>query len=462
MRESIFHEEMLRGKSIAVLGFGRSGRSVLRYLLSRGCVPTVYDTRGVPEHQKDIYRPNGVSFCDNFPDEFPESVLFRSPGVRQDLPCIRRAMAKGAILMGEVDLFLASTRACVIGVTGSDGKTTTSTLIAALLRAQGKRAVLVGNGGISPLPYLGTLTAADFAVVELSSFQLMTAPAPDVAVLTNLTPNHLNWHTDFEEYAMAKCRILRGCERFVTDIDCAHARTIAMRACVPVTCCTAQEVKGFTPKTGDVLARIEGDDLFFEDTRRRYDGVLRELRVLGAHNRKNLLLAYAAVRPWVGEEALLRVVREFEGVPHRIQRVGVVDGITFINSSIDTSPTRVRATLDALPASPIMLVGGRAKGIPLDPLCETIVARALRVHLFGETAEEIEKGINGRIPTSRHATLAQAFADALAQAGEGDTILLSPGCTAFDQFENFEKRGESFCRMVKELAEERRKNIGTS
>ena len=109
-----------------------------------------------------------------------------------------------------------------------------------------------------------------------------------------------------------------------------------------------------------------------------------------------------------------------------------------------------------------MLVGGRAKGIPLDPLCEAIVARALRVCLFGETAEEIEKGINGRVPTSRHATLAQAFAAAVAHAGEGDTILLSPGCTAFDQFENFEKRGESFCRMVKELAEERRKNIGTS
>lgn len=463
MRESVLKIEMLKKCRVAVLGFGRTGQSVTRFLLSRGCVPTVYDTKEIPEAQKRIYRPNGVSFCEYFPDEFPESILFRSPGIRPDHPAIRAAMAKGARLCGEVDLFLSHTHAAVIGVTGSDGKTTTATLVAALLRAEGHRVVLGGNNGEPLLPHLETLRAADFAVVELSSFQLMSAPAPDVAVLTNLTPNHLNWHTDFEEYAMAKCRILNGCTRLVTDVDDAGARAIAARAPVSVTACSACAQAPFAPRAGDALAWTEGQDLLFDDGDKTcYSDAFCEFRLLGAHNRKDLLLAFAAVRPFVSEAALRRVAREFEGVPHRMQYVDTVRGVRYINSSIDTSPTRVAATLAALPGNPILLCGGRGKGIPLDALCDTLAARARCVFLYGETAGEIEKGIKERIPTARCASLAQAFAQAQACACVGDTVLLSPGCTAFDQFENFEKRGELFCRLVKELAEERRKNIGTS
>jgi len=349
MRESAFSLKDLQNASVAVLGFGRAGRAVTDYLLSHGCVPTVYAAGGVPEAQKGNYPHNGVSFCDKFPEEFAEDVLFRSPGIRPDHAAIRRAVAKGATLTGEVDWFLSHTRARVIGVTGSDGKTTTANLITALLREAGHRAVLGGNNGDALLPHLDTLLAEDFAVVELSSFQLMTAPAPDVAVLTNLTPNHLNWHTDFWEYAAAKCRILAGCSRFVTDAECAHSRAVGARTRVPVAWCACAPPLPITPKAGDVFLHTAGDELVLSDGEKEVRmPAFAAYRLPGAHNRKDLLLAYGAVYPFVDTGALVRVAQTFRGVAHRMQTVGCVSGVTYIDSSIDTSPTRTAATLAAL------------------------------------------------------------------------------------------------------------------
>ncbi len=454
MRSSVLSEGVLNRYPVAVLGFGRAGRAVCDYLLSRGCHPTVYEAGAINERVKSNYAANAVSFAGDFPEEFPQSILFRSPGLRPDHPAILRSLAKGAYLTGEVDWFLSHTKATVIGVTGSDGKTTTTHMIEALLRAAGKRVICGGNNGLPLLTRMHRLGFGDFAVVEMSSFQLMTAPAPDVAVITNLTPNHLNWHQSYAEYLAAKCRIFYGAKRLVLSADCLTSFRIGRCAPVPVTWHTIREKMPFTPETGGVFLTATGNNI-------RLHGevdvcvipAFRDFALPGVHNRQNLLAAYAAAYPFVDERAALTVSREFQGVPHRLQRIGCVNGVTYINSSIDTSPTRTAAALSAMQASPIVIAGGRTKGIPLDALGDALAARAKAVFLYGEAAGEIAGALRGRVYAEQFTVFADAFAAASRYARAGDTVLLSPGCTAYDQFANFEERGERFAELVRALAE---------
>ena len=457
MPSSILSIPQLLSTSVAVLGFGRAGRYVVDFLLSRGCAPTVYTETVQQSENRATYEACGVRFCAPFPDCFCESVLVRSPGIRPDIAPIRRALAMGAHLTGECDLFLANTAATVIGVTGSDGKTTTANMIAELLRAMGHAVLLGGNNGAPLLFGLDTLGERDFAVVELSSFQLMSAPAPDVAVITNLVPNHLNWHLDFEEYATAKCRIVQGASRLVTNADLAITRGIGARATIPVTWFGT----GVEPDGEYVLAR--GEELLIK-TRFRHEtvSVFRDFRLLGAHNKANFATAVAAVEPFVDADTICRVAKEFKGVSHRMQSVATVDGVEFINSSIDTSPSRTVAALSALGTGLHVIVGGRGKGVSLAPLCEALVSHARAVYAYGELAKEIEVGISARVPCARYDRFADAFFASAKNAVKGERVLLSPGGTAFDQFRDFEERGEVFCRLVKLWEKERKYGSGTS
>ena len=445
--------------AVAVLGFGRSGRSVTELLLGLGITPRVYTQHPLDKSVTDAYEGRGVTFCFGFPDAFAEGILMRSPGIRPDIAPIRRALANGAELSGEVDLFLANTKARVIGVTGSDGKTTTATLIAALLRAAGKRVVLGGNNGSPLLPHLGALGVGDYAVVELSSFQLMTAPAPRVAVLTNLTPNHLNWHTDFLEYAAAKCRIFHGAERLVTFADDPICAEIATRAILPVTLFSAKNELPPPQRSGDGCVFVKNGALVMlgAEGERTLD-VLCDFSLPGVHNLQNLAAAVGAACDIVSEEHVRYALKGFAGVPHRLQTVGVVRGVRYIDSSIDTSPTRVAAALAALGEKPLVIAGGRGKGIDLAPLADTLAAGARAVFLYGETAAEIAKGLGTRVPHLMFELFADAFLAAADAAVPGESVLLSPGCTAFDQFRDFEHRAEVFCHLVKGLE---RKNSGT-
>lgn len=450
MRSNLTVRE-LKNAAVAVLGFGRSGRNVTEYLLSLGITPTVYTGNPVAEDIQQRYTANGVRFTAPWPEVLAEDILMRSPGIRPDLPAIRRACARGAHLSGECDLFLDLCPSTVIGVTGSDGKTTTANMVAALLRAAGHRVLLGGNNGGALLPHLHSLTTADFAVVELSSFQLMTVPAPDIAVLTNLTPNHLNWHADYEEYAAAKCRIYQGATHLVTNAACAATAEIGCRAALPVTWfCNAPKMP-FTPKTGQDFLLSDGVMIRWPHTGCALPA-FADFPLHGAHNRENFLAAVAAAAPFLDEAAILAAARDFRGVPHRLQTVATIDGVTFINSSIDTSPTRTAAALSALDAPPIVIAGGKGKGISLAPLADALAARAKAVFLYGETACEIEFFLQNRIPLGRFFAFRDAFFAAARAARAGDTVLLSPGCTAFDQFRDFEERGEVFCRLVGALA----------
>ena len=454
MRESVLSESMLCHYPIAVLGFGRAGRAVCDYLLSVNSAPTVYDEGAIDEDAKRRYVANGVSFAGGFPREFTESVLFRSPGIRPDHPSILRSLARGAYLTGEADWFLSHTAATVIGVTGSDGKTTTTHLIEAILRAQGKRVCCGGNNGAPLLSHLHTLGAADFAVVELSSFQLMSAPAPDVAVITNLTPNHLNWHVSYEEYLAAKCRILRGAKRAVLCADCPESVLIGKRAPVPVTWHTQRGELPFAPETDAVFLTASQECAVLRDgSGSSCWSVFRDFSLPGAHNRQNLMAALAATYPFVTREACCEAARDFRGVAHRLQHVGTVHGVRYINSSIETSPTRTAAALGALELPSIVIAGGRTKGIPLDVLADVLSLRAKAVFLYGEAAEQLTALLGDRVYFERFVSFADAFAAASRYARAGDAVLLSPGCTAYDQFANFEERGKCFTRLVQALAE---------
>ncbi len=454
MRTSVLSEDVLRRYPVAVLGFGRAGRMVCDYLLFVGCRPTVYETGEICEKAKSLYAANGVSFVREFPNEFYQSILFRSPGIRPDHPAIVRSQARGAYLTGEVDWFLSHTKATVIGVTGSDGKTTTVHMIEALLRAAGKRVICGGNNGLPLLKRMHLLGRGDFAVVEMSSFQLATAPAPDVAVITNLSPNHLNWHKDYFEYLATKCRIFHGASRLVLSADCPASVMIGCRAPLPITWHTVREEMPFTPETGGVFLTAAGENIYLNSEPSVCAiPAFRDFALPGVHNRQNMLAAYAAAYPFADERAVLTVSREFRGVPHRLQRIDCVDGVTYINSSIDTSPTRTAAALSALEAAPIVIAGGRTKGIPLNALGDALAAHAKAVFLYGEAASEIFGALGGRVYAEQFISFADAFAAASRYARAGDTVLLSPGCTAYDQFENFEKRGECFAELVKGLSE---------
>ena len=289
-------------------------------------------------------------------------------------------------------------------------------------------------------------------MVELSSFQLMSAPAPDIAVITNLTPNHLNWHQNYEEYLAAKCRIWQGATRLVLSADDAQSATLGKRVPVPVTWHTLQPNLPFTPETGEIFFTAEGQNLLVHGDTVSTLPVFRDLALPGAHNRQNLMAACAAVWGIAHGCDLIAAARDLRGVKHRLEHIADVNGVRYIDSSIDTSPTRVAAALSALEGAPILLAGGRTKGIPLSALGDTLALRAKAVFLYGEAADEIETAVKGRVYTEKYDLFADAFAAASRYARAGDTLVLSPGCTAYDQFENFEKRGECFAELVRALA----------
>ena len=426
------------GLPVGILGFGRSGRAATDFLLDRGAVLTVYDGREPNEALRASYERRGVRFAVGaFPWRFPERLLVRSPVIRPDHPAIVASLAAGAVLTGETELFFEHCRAHIIGVTGSDGKTTTANLIALLLRGAGHTVYLGGNNGTPLLPKAEQMKATDFAVLELSSFQLMTlARSPEVAVITNISPNHLDWHCDMAEYVDAKCRIFAcGAKRLVLG---ASLRGRCANESVPTSVFAA---------TKDAFTVTDGEQV------RRYP-IPSTFALAGQHNRENLAAAYAAVQNEVPFQTVAAALKGFRGVPHRLQYVDTVAGVRYYNSSIDTSPSRTAAALTALDGKPIVLAGGKGKGVSFAPLKEAFGKGARAAVLYGDAAREIEAAVEGAVPTHRFDDFRAAFYAAAHMARAGDTVLLSPACTAFDQFRDFEQRGEVFCALVRELREQ--------
>ena len=462
----------LREAQCAVVGLGISNLPLIDHLLSCGARVTAYDKKKRTElgGVADELEKKGVRLVlgEGYLDGLDGDVIFRSPGLRPDLPAFCAAVARGAVLTSEMELFLELTPATVIGITGSDGKTTTTTLTGKILEAACRkrrygRVYVGGNIGRPLLPHVGEMTKDDFCVVELSSFQLQTMTrSPVRAAVTNLSPNHLNWHTDMDEYVQAKTNIYCHApnRHLVTNAENEITRELAQAYGGQVTYFSSQrglhELSALM-RTGDTAIYL-ADGMITRFDGRCEQGLLRveDILIPGMHNVENYMTAIGLTAPWMDADALFEIAKGFGGVEHRLERVRTVGGVTYYNSSIDSSPSRTAAALSALCQRPIVICGGCDKGIPFGPLANTLCERAKAVVLTGATANAIKEALdacervqNGELPIYMEPQFEAAVRRARDVARDGDTVLLSPACTSFDAFKNFEERGETFKRIVR-------------
>lgn len=457
-------------KSVAVVGLGVSNLPLVRFLSERGYHVTVRDQKSreafsglLPELAR-----LGVKtiFGEDYLTNLDEDVIFRSPGIRPDIPPFLKAIKSGSVLTSEMELFLELTPAKVLAITGSDGKTTSTTIAGKLLEAELKksgsgRVFVGGNIGSPLLPFVEKMNENDFAVLELSSFQLQTMTRSALrAAITNLSPNHLNWHRDMGEYIAAKTNIYRHapCERVVLNLENDGTKELGLQASLPVTWFSSkkQSYGEFLLRPGDkaVYAR-EGKILLFDGTNETELLKISRIRLPGIHNLENYMTAIALTDGLVSKEAIEMVASEFGGVRHRLEEVRRLRGVTYYNSSIDSSPSRTAAALSALATPPIVICGGYDKHIPFAPLAKALLERAKAVILTGDTAKKIAFSIEEESKTSQKSLpvffkkdFKAAIELARDLAEDGDVVLLSPACASFDAFQNFEERGDTFCAIV--------------
>ena len=452
--------DSIRDKRIAVLGIGVSNTPLIELLLQNGCDVTACDRRSFAElgETGERLRTLGAKFQlgEDYLEALDQDVIFRTPGLMPFDPHLEAAKARGSVLTSEMELFFALCPCRILAVTGSDGKTTTTTIISELLKAAGYTVHLGGNIGHPLLCEVPEIAPDDLAVLELSSFQLHSMRCrTNVAVITNLSPNHLDKHKDYQDYIDAKRAIYAGQTADDTLILCAddgHSAYYASSA--PGRVATFANGHG-----GEHGCYRVGDEIFWQAGGER-ERIMRrsEIKLPGEHNVLNYLAAFEAVRGLVPAEICRQVAMDFGGVEHRLELVRVKDGVKYINDSIGSSPSRTIAGLRAMTDKPIVLCGGYDKHIPFDPLGDALCRLAKRVFLTGDTALKIKDAIvnSPEFPGSGltfelHEDFAENVLAAASVAEEGDVVLFSPACASFDHFRNFAERGEAFKRIVNAL-----------
>ena len=400
------------------------------------------------------YAARGVRFVcgEGYLEDIREEILFKAPGIRYDLTPLLQAVNNGAILTSEMELFFELCPCRIIGVTGSDGKTTSTTLIYRCLAAEyGADKVFVGgNIGKPLLPELDKMDETCFAVVELSSFQLHTMHhSPDISLITNLSPNHLDYHTGMDEYVSAKTNIYRYAKPgSVVVLNGQNAVTATLGSDAP----DGVTVRRFL--CGEAIVRDGW--ICYED-----QPILKTSDILIPewHNVENYCGIICALHGLVSAETFVSVAKSFGGVEHRIELVRVKDGVSYYNSSIDSSPTRTIAALSAFEQKVIVILGGYDKQIPFEPLAKPLCEKAKTVVLTGATAPKIKEALlsspayRGGAPHILEEPIFQQAVLAASRAAEkGDIVLLSPACASFDAFPNFEVRGNTFKEIVHALS----------
>lgn len=439
----------LKGKSVAVLGLGVSNRPLVRLLLEYGA--EVFGGDRTPREKLDdevleLEKLGCKLFLgDNFYEGMSAQVAFRTPGMHPDSEAVRHLREGGATITSEMAAFFRVCPCKIIAVTGSDGKTTTTTLIAEMLKAAGKKVWLGGNIGTPLLPVTRKMKQDDFAVVELSSFQLMDMnQSPSRAVVTNLAPNHLDVHKDMDEYVNAKKNIFRyqnTNDLLVLNAD--NALTAELHG---------NGVTHHFSRQKDAYVHLENGIIY-----RGGEPVLKRADILlpGDHNVENYMAAIAAVEGLVSDEHIRQVARNFGGVEHRIELVRIKDGVRFYNDSIASSPSRTIAGLRSFPEKVRLIAGGYDKHIPYDVLGPEICAHVKKLYLCGATAAKIRQAVE-QCPGEKPEILDcgdfdAAVLTAAREAVEGDVVLMSPASASFDRFKNFMVRGDHFKKLVKEL-----------
>ena len=444
----------LKGKKIAVMGLGVSNRPLVKLLLTFGCDVLGCDRTPREKLDEEVLELEKLGcklrLGDNYLDDITADIVFRTPGMHPGNSTLVSLAEKGTVITSEMEVFFELCPCKIIAVTGSDGKTTTTSLIAELLKAAGKTVWVGGNIGTPLLPVCNQISDTDFAVVELSSFQLMDMHrSPHVAVVTNLAPNHLDMHKDMDEYVDAKRNIFR----FQSSAD-----TLVLNADNAITASFVGNGKtrwfSRQGKTGNGIC-MEGDFLC-----RDGEEVLdkKDILIPGEHNVENYMAAILAVEGMVDDETIRTVAKNFGGVEHRIELVRVKDGVRFYNDSIASSPSRTIAGLHSFTEKVLLIAGGYDKHIPFGKLGSEVCERVKAVYLNGATADKIREAIEvapqyqpGHPKLIDCADFTDAVMKSATDAKSGDIVLMSPACAAFDQFKNFEVRGKYFKKLVMEL-----------
>ena len=449
--------ESLRHKTVAVIGIGVSNTPLLELLLAEGIRVTACDKRSREQMGEQAEHLEQLG-CElhlgaDYLKDLDADVIFRTPGLRPDVPEIAACVDRGAVLTSEMEVFFEVCPCTIIAVTGSDGKTTTTTIIAELLKAAGKRVWVGGNIGHPLLCEADGMLATDYAVLELSSFQLMTMKhSPHIAVVTNLAPNHLDVHRDMAEYVAAKENIFRhqsGEDVAVfnadNDITAEQSRRAPGRA--RLFSRQGEVADGVFLRGEDIVCRSGGHERVVMTT--------GDIKIPGVHNVENYMAAIAAVDGLVPDEVIRDFAREFGGVEHRIELVRTYRGVRYYNDSIASSPSRTIAGLRSFHEKVILIAGGYDKHIPFDVLGPEIVEHVKLLVLCGATADKIRAAVEnapGYEPGKPEILDVTPFTAAVEAARDraqpGDVVTLSPACAAFDQFKNFAERGKFFKSIV--------------
>ncbi len=454
----------LKQKRVAFIGTGVSHNDLIALFRKKEIPVTICDRKTAEQmgESYENFKAMGVSFClgDAYLDSLTDfDVVFRTPGMYFNHPKLTEARGQGVVITSEMECFFDLCPCKIYAVTGSDGKTTTTTLITELLAKTGRTVHKGGNIGRALLPILEEIKEDDAAVVELSSFQLISMRrSPDVAVITNIAPNHLDVHGTMDEYIECKTNLIKhqnAFSRTVLNLDNALTNDLApmVRGVLTRFSRTAK------PECGTFL---DADGWLCYNDRGAVTRVVQaaDIRIPGVHNVENYLAAIAAVWGEVAPEQIVEVAKTFGGVEHRIEFVRELDGVRWYNDSIATSPTRVLAGLRSFDQKLIVIAGGYDKKIPFEPMAETVCERVKILILMGVTAKKIEQAITScaayrenELKICHVASMEEAVARARELSERGDIVTLSPACASFDLYPNFEARGLHFKRLVKEMTE---------
>ena len=444
------------GKNITVIGIGISNLPLIKYLVTLGANVTACDRRSAEDLGENYTELEklGVKFNlgDGYLNNLSGDMIFKTPGMRYDVPELLKAKENGSIVTSEMEVFFEVCPSHIIAVTGSDGKTTTTTLIHKMMTDAGYKTWLGGNIGNPLLTDTEKMKENDWVILELSSFQLHTMrKSPEIAVITNISPNHLDMHKDYKEYIDAKKNIML----YQNEGD-----TLIVNADNQVTADIGKSANGavkYFSRNGMADVYLDGNII-----KRGIVEILniKDIKIPGMHNVENYMAAIAAVSGLVSKEVIVNVAKTFGGVEHRIELVRTLDGVKYYNSSIDSSPNRTINTLRVFPNKVIIIAGGKDKGIPYDEIGPALAEHVKVLILIGATSDKIQEALdaeinktgNGKdIEVIRATSYEDAVNTARSKAHDGDVVLLSPASTSFDMFRNFEERGNLFKKIVNEL-----------
>ena len=450
-------KNFIKGKKTAVVGIGISNTPLINFLLELGAQVSAFDRKNedqLGEIAKE-FKEKGVNLVlgETYLDKLSGfDVVFKTPSMRIDSPALIRAKKEGAYITSEMEEFVRYCPSKIYGITGSDGKTTTTTLVYNMLTEEGYKTWVGGNIGTPLFTKIEEIKAEDRVVLELSSFQLMTMNvSPEVAIVTNLSPNHLDIHKDMDEYVDSKKNIFKyqeECDLLVLNKDNEITNAMVHESNGRVTLFSIKEDIG----QGGYFK----DNKLYINTKEVCD--LNEIKIKGMHNVENLLAAFCAVSEDVDISSMRKVATTFTGVEHRCEFVREINGVKYYNDSIASSPSRTVAGLRAFEKPVILIAGGYDKKIPFEPLAEEGYTKIKTLILIGDTKYKIKETFdnviskkNLQIPIIIEDTLESAIYKAKEVAVDGDIVTLSPACASFDMFANFEIRGNAFKEIVERI-----------